>query len=119
MKFNPIKFKITLDYIVNECEPGGTIRSKDIEGLTEAEMYEYARIAYDAHLIRDFIDFQSLSSIGCEMGNLTYEGYALYKDLNNSKIWNQVKKLPACEIMCIYQLIEAVHRISEGLGLLP
>ena len=109
MMFEPVKFKMTLEYIIDNCEAGGTVHSIGLEGLTEAEMYEYARMAYEANLIRAFIDLSSLSSVGCEMGNPTLKGYELYSMMSNPSRWKKVEEIMREHgVMCLTQMISSM-----------
>lgn len=109
MKFEPEKLKLTFEYIVENCGAGEMIRSSSYKGMSEAEMYEYARMSYRYGLILSIEDCSTLNDVGCFIGNPTITGHELYAQMCDQTKWDVVKKIIHAEgYMCLTKMIEAM-----------
>ena len=114
MRFDPEKLKLTFEYVVENCEAGDTIPSKPYKGMSENEMYEYARMSYSEGLLQTFIECSTLTSSGCLIGNPTSLGYDVYSRMCKPKYWTKIKDMTTVGTsLVLTKIIEAL--LSEHL----
>lgn len=118
MMFEPEKLKLTFGYIIGNCKAGEVIGSASLDGHTEAEMFEYAQMAYQAGMIQSFEDCRTFDSTGCLMGNPTLKGYELYSLMCEPSLWETVKKVGREKgIACLSKLSDVL--LNEAIEQLP
>lgn len=109
MRFDPEKLKLTFEYVVENCKPGDTVPSTSYKGMSEDEMFEYARMSYSEGLLQLFIDCSSLNNVGCLIGNPTNRGYDLYSHMCKPEYWAKIKDvMKAGSVIGLTKVIEVL-----------
>lgn len=109
MRFDPEKLKLTFEYVVENCKAGDTVPSTSYKGMSEDEMFEYARMSYSEGLLQSFMDCRSLNSVGCHIGNPTRLGYELYSRMCEPKYWTEIKDMmKAGSVIGLTKVIEVL-----------
>lgn len=78
--------------IEDSYKPGDKQVSLNIDGYSEEEIYEHAKLLYQAGLIQSFLDTSTMSTSECFVGNLTNEGFDYVEAVRNDSAWTKTKE---------------------------